>query len=176
VARWIDRLTGVPETVAAVYLGEPPADRNELAVRAGGHVAVGQRAGKRVRRRLELQGQDVGESAFFGFDDGAGVMGDQPAQHSVSLMDVAQVLTRQGHRAGADTVGDLLRREEFSLQGNAKTIEGRRYRTGTPSFGTSTSKSRTTRHRRPGDQRWPAGSDDRANTLSATGISRVRTH
>ena len=33
-------------------------------------------------------------------------------------------LTRQGHRAGADTVADLLREEGFSLQGNAKTIEG----------------------------------------------------
>jgi Rhodopirellula transposase DDE domain len=37
-------------------------------------------------------------------------------------------LTRQGHRAGADTVGaHLLRREGFSLQGNAKTIEGQRH-------------------------------------------------
>src|SRR5260370_422397 len=33
-------------------------------------------------------------------------------------------LTRQGHRVGADTVADLLREEGFSLQGNAKTIEG----------------------------------------------------
>ena len=36
-------------------------------------------------------------------------------------------LTRQGHRVGADTVGDLLRAEGFSLQGNAKTIEGKRH-------------------------------------------------
>src|SRR5580700_8484701 len=36
-------------------------------------------------------------------------------------------LTRQGHRAGADTVADLLRAEGFSLQGNAKTIEGQRH-------------------------------------------------
>jgi hypothetical protein len=36
-------------------------------------------------------------------------------------------LTRQGHRVGADTVGDLLRAEGFSLQGNAKTIEGQRH-------------------------------------------------
>src|SRR5258708_24587476 len=36
-------------------------------------------------------------------------------------------LTRQGHRVGADTVSDLLREEGFSLQGNAKTIEGARH-------------------------------------------------
>ncbi len=32
--------------------------------------------------------------------------------------------TRQGHRVGADTVGDLLREEGFSLQANARTVEG----------------------------------------------------
>jgi len=40
---------------------------------------------------------------------------------------LAGELTRQGHKVGADTVGDLLREEGFSLQGNAKTIEGRRH-------------------------------------------------
>jgi Rhodopirellula transposase DDE domain len=40
---------------------------------------------------------------------------------------LAGELTRQGHKAGADTVGDLLRAEGFSLQGNAKTIEGTRH-------------------------------------------------
>ena len=41
-----------------------------------------------------------------------------------SLRALAAELTRQGHRAGADTVADLLHEEGFSLQGNAKTIEG----------------------------------------------------
>src|ERR1700758_4459973 len=40
---------------------------------------------------------------------------------------LADELTRQGHKVGADTVGDLLRAEGFSLQGNAKTIEGQRH-------------------------------------------------
>jgi transposase len=40
---------------------------------------------------------------------------------------LAGELTRQGHKVGADTVGDLLREEGFSLQGNAKTIEGTRH-------------------------------------------------
>jgi len=33
----------------------------------------------------------------------------------------------QGRRVSADTVGDLLRAEGFSLQGNAKTLEGQRH-------------------------------------------------
>ena len=50
-----------------------------------------QNAGQHVRRRLELGAQDVGESAFAGFDDGAGVVGDQPAQHGVGVLGIAQV-------------------------------------------------------------------------------------
>jgi hypothetical protein len=41
-----------------------------------------------------------------------------------STRTLAGELPRQGHRVGADTVADLLREEGFSLQGNAKTIEG----------------------------------------------------
>jgi hypothetical protein len=44
-----------------------------------------------------------------------------------STRTLAAELTRQGHRIGADTVADLLRAEGFSLQGNAKTIEGRQH-------------------------------------------------
>jgi transposase len=40
---------------------------------------------------------------------------------------LAAELTRQGHKVSAETVGDLLREEGFSLQGNAKTVEGRRH-------------------------------------------------
>jgi hypothetical protein len=38
---------------------------------------------------------------------------------------LAEELTRQGHRVGADTVADLLRAEGFSLQANSKTLEGK---------------------------------------------------
>src|SRR6266568_4254046 len=41
-----------------------------------------------------------------------------------STRKLAAELTAQGHKVSADTVGDLLRAEGFSLQGNAKTIEG----------------------------------------------------
>ena len=40
---------------------------------------------------------------------------------------LAGELTRQGHKVSAGTVGDLLREEGFSLQGNAKTIEGKQH-------------------------------------------------
>ncbi len=40
---------------------------------------------------------------------------------------LAVELTARGHRVSADTVGDLLREEGFSLQANAKTIEGRQH-------------------------------------------------
>jgi transposase len=44
-----------------------------------------------------------------------------------STRTLADALTRQGHRVGADTVGDLLRAEGFSLQANTKTIEGKQH-------------------------------------------------
>src|SRR5215472_13930294 len=44
-----------------------------------------------------------------------------------STRDLAGALTRRGHRVSADTVSRLLRAEGFSLQGNAKTIEGRQH-------------------------------------------------
>jgi Rhodopirellula transposase DDE domain len=44
-----------------------------------------------------------------------------------STRNLADELTRQDHRVSADTVRDLLRAEGFSLQGNAKTLEGTRH-------------------------------------------------
>ena len=44
-----------------------------------------------------------------------------------STRTLAAELTRQGRKIGADTVGDLLREEGFSLQANAKTIEGKQH-------------------------------------------------
>jgi hypothetical protein len=42
-----------------------------------------------------------------------------------STRKLAEELTAQGHRVGADTVADLLRKEGFSLQANVKTVEGK---------------------------------------------------
>lgn len=44
-----------------------------------------------------------------------------------STRNLAEQLTRCGHRVSADTVGDLLREEGFSLQGNAKVLEGKQH-------------------------------------------------
>ncbi|AQZ62732.1 transposase [[Actinomadura] parvosata subsp. kistnae] len=44
-----------------------------------------------------------------------------------STRKLAGELTGQGHRVSADTVADILRTEGFSLQGNAKTLEGGRH-------------------------------------------------
>ncbi|WLQ62171.1 ISAzo13 family transposase [Streptomyces glycanivorans] len=44
-----------------------------------------------------------------------------------STRKLAEQLTRQGHKICADTVGDLLREEGFSLQSNAKTLEGKQH-------------------------------------------------
>jgi transposase len=44
-----------------------------------------------------------------------------------STRNLAAELTGQGHKVSADTVGDLLRAEGFSLQGNAKTVEGKQH-------------------------------------------------
>ncbi|WP_260478459.1 ISAzo13 family transposase [Nonomuraea sp. WAC 01424] len=44
-----------------------------------------------------------------------------------STRKLAAELTRQGHKVSADTVAGILRAEGFSLQGNAKTIEGKQH-------------------------------------------------
>src|SRR5262249_48133010 len=44
-----------------------------------------------------------------------------------SLRVLAAELARRGHRVSADTVADLLHEEGFSLQGNAKALEGRQH-------------------------------------------------
>ncbi|MDP9850474.1 ISAzo13 family transposase [Streptosporangium lutulentum] len=44
-----------------------------------------------------------------------------------STRTLAAELTQQGHRVSADIVADLLREEGFSLQANAKTIEGKQH-------------------------------------------------
>src|SRR5918997_119670 len=54
--------------------------------------------------------------------------GEAPLRWTVkSTRQLADELGRQGHRVCADTVGDLLREEGFSLQGNAKTLEGKQH-------------------------------------------------
>jgi hypothetical protein len=49
-------------------LCEAPMNIHGFPIWVSGHVAEGQRAGERLRRRLELAGQDMGKTAFVSFD------------------------------------------------------------------------------------------------------------
>jgi len=55
-----------------------------------------------------------------------------------SVRRLAAELTARGHRISRTVVGELLRRQKFSLQGNSKTREGGIIQTGTRSLSTST--------------------------------------
>jgi hypothetical protein len=60
------------------------------------------------RRRGELAGEGVGEAAFFGFDDGAGVVRDQAAQHGFGVVDVAEIAGAvQAVQAGRGEFGEV---------------------------------------------------------------------
>jgi len=61
---------------------------------------------------------------------------------TLSLRNLAAELTRQGHRAGPDTVAKLLTEEGFSLQGNAKTAEGARHPDRDAQFGYISAQAR----------------------------------
>jgi transposase len=62
-----------------------------------------------------------------------------------SLRRLAHELTRQGHTVSTMTVGRLLKKNGFSLQAQAKTLEASSIRTGTHSSAISTSRSNGTR-------------------------------
>ena len=94
--------------VAVVDLGQAVGYLDLVAVGTGGHVAEGQRVGQRLGRRGELAGQDAREAAFFGLDDGAGVVRDQAAQQGFGVLDVAEVAgTVQAVQAGFGELGEV---------------------------------------------------------------------
>jgi transposase len=62
-----------------------------------------------------------------------------------SLRHLAEELTGQGHAVSAPTVGRLLREAGFSLQANAKTLEGQQHPDRDAQFCYSMSRSRTIR-------------------------------
>src|SRR5215472_8453717 len=66
-----------------------------------------------------------------------------------STRTLADELAARGHKASADTVGDLLREEGFSLQGNAKTIEGKQHPDRDAQFRYISEQART--HQEAGD-------------------------
>src|SRR5215472_17175431 len=94
--------------VARSYLGEAIMDREGIAVRARGYVAVGKRVGQCARGSGELLEQRSAQTAFLGLDDGAGVMRDETAQHRVGVLDIAEVAgSVERVEAGVDQVGGV---------------------------------------------------------------------
>jgi transposase len=100
-----------------------------------------------------------------------------------SLRVLAAELARQGHRVSADTVADLLHEEGFSLQANAKTLEGSQHldrdgqfryisdqvkdhlRTGDPVVSVDTKKKELVGTFRNGGREWrPAGEPVKVST------------
>jgi hypothetical protein len=100
-----------------------------------------------------------------------------------STRHLAAELTRQGHRISADTVADVLREEGFSLQGNAKVVEGRQHpdrdgqfryineqakahqAAGDPVISVDTKKKEVVGPFKNGGREWrPAGSPERVST------------
>lgn len=81
----------VSGAVAFADLGEPASDGDGFAVGCGGHVAVGQCVAECLVGGWELAGERIGEAAFSGFDDCAGVPGDEAADDVVGVGDVAEV-------------------------------------------------------------------------------------
>src|SRR6266568_659378 len=75
------------------------------------------------RQRRLLMGAQARALGHGGIRLVAGAAGVREATVSLG----AGELARQGRKIGADTVGDLLREEGFSLQGNVKTMEGKQH-------------------------------------------------
>lgn len=61
-----------------------------------------------------------------------------------STRNLAAELTRQGHKVSADTIGDLLREEGFSLRPTPRPSRAGNTQTGTSSSTTSTNRPRST--------------------------------
>jgi hypothetical protein len=98
----------VTRAVAVVDLGQAVGHLDLVTVGAGGHVAESQRVRQRLGRRGELAGHDVGQTAFFGLDNGIGVVRDQAAQHRVGVLDVSQVAGAvQAVQAGLGEFGEV---------------------------------------------------------------------
>ena len=71
-----------------------------------------------------------------------------------SVRTLAAELTRQGHQVSADTVHQLLRAQGFSMQANAKTIEGKQHPDRDAQFRYISEQARAHQASRgPGDQR-----------------------
>jgi hypothetical protein len=74
-----------------VNLGNASFDVDWFAVRAGGHVAEGERAGKWLWGGLELAEQHLVQAALLSLNVCARVMGYQSAEHLIGALDVPKI-------------------------------------------------------------------------------------
>jgi len=116
--RFVARAAGVREATVSLGAGEL-ASGAEVLGRA-------RRPGGGARRKRDKDGQLVPALMALVEPEERGDPGSPLRWTVKSTRTLAAELTRQGHRVGADTVGDLLREEGFSIQGNAKTLEGKK--------------------------------------------------
>lgn len=80
---------GMFASVASADFHEAGIHGQAFAVGAGGHVAIDEGLGEFVAFGGELGGEFVGEATLLGFDEGAGVVSDQPAESGVGVVGVA---------------------------------------------------------------------------------------
>jgi hypothetical protein len=98
----------VTGTVSHSYLSQTVVDSKQAAIRAGGHIAIGECLGQRARGTGELPEQDTAQTALLCFGDRAGVMCDQSTQHLVGVLHVAQVTgSVERMESGVDQVGGV---------------------------------------------------------------------
>jgi hypothetical protein len=115
----VARASGVPRQTVAAGAGELAAGAEPLgrARRAGGG-----------RRRAEEKDPGLVPALLALVEDSTRGDPQSPLTWTTkSLRHLAAELTARGHRCSPDTVASLLRGQGFSLQANAKTIEGRQH-------------------------------------------------
>jgi transposase len=115
----VARASGVSRVTVAAGAAELEAGTGPL-----GRV---RRAGGGRKRAADLDRELVPALLALVEPDERGDPGSPLRWTAKSTRTLAAELTAQGHKVSADTVGDLLRAAGFSLQGNAKTIEGTRH-------------------------------------------------
>lgn len=119
--RAVARAAGVSETtvrkgVFELEAGEKPLPRGRVRRPGGGRKSVGELNPQLVSALLSLVEPDERGDP------------ESPLRWTTkSLRRLADELTRQGHSVSAPTVGKLLRDNGFSLQANAKTLEGEQH-------------------------------------------------
>jgi len=141
-ARWLGH-GGIEAVARAAGVSRQMVAAGAAELEAGGE-PLG-RARRPGGGRKQLADTDAGlKAALLALVD-PGARGDPESPlrwTTLSLRNLAAELTRQGHRAGPDTVAKLLTEEGFSLQGNAKTAEGVRHPDRDAQFGYISAQAR----------------------------------